>query len=152
MCEGSEHSRCSRSWCLLEEHWKSTSLHSEPGTRVDPAVASGNLKNGERKESWTWNSTYTCTSHNPWTCSVTFNVRLYKCRYGNDALLSIQKMTGGGSPAGGRHFSTREPPICTAIASFLSFDHKGDPASHINIEQRRWKVPIRELDTDQCWV
>lgn len=47
VCEGSEHSRCSRSWCLLGEHWRSTSLHSEPGTLVYPAGASGNLNNGD---------------------------------------------------------------------------------------------------------
>lgn len=47
----------------------------------------------------------------------------------NDSLLSIQNMTGGGSPAGGRHCNTRETPTCTAMASILSFDHKGDPGS-----------------------
>lgn len=53
----------------------------------------------------------------------------------NDSLLSIQKMTGGGSPAGGRHCSTREAPFCTVKASFLSFDHKGDPVSWMKISK-----------------
>lgn len=44
-------------------------------------------------------------------------------------------MTGGGSPAGGRHCSTREAPFCTVKASFLSFDHKGDPASWMKISK-----------------
>ncbi|TNN73691.1 hypothetical protein EYF80_016071 [Liparis tanakae] len=65
------------------------------------------------------------------------------CNHANDSLLSIQKMTGGGSPAGGRHCSTRETPTCTAIASFLSFDHKGDPASHITVKQRYWRLPTQ---------
>lgn len=42
-------------------------------------------------------------------------------------LLSIQKMIGGGRPAGGLHCSTRDIPLCTVIGSFFSFDHKGDP-------------------------
>lgn len=51
--------------------------------------------------------------------------------YENNSLLSIQKMTGGGSPAGGRHGSTRGVPTCTMMASIFSFDHKGDPVSPI---------------------
>lgn len=42
-------------------------------------------------------------------------------------LLSIQKMIGGGRPAGGLHCSTRDIPLCTVIGSIFSFDHKGDP-------------------------
>lgn len=49
--------------------------------------------------------------------------------HASDSLLSIQKMTGGGSPIGGRHCRTNETPVCTTMASFLSFDHKGDPVS-----------------------
>lgn len=62
-----------------------------------------------------------------------------QCFHTNDSLLSIQKMTGGGSPAGGRHCSTREAPFCTVKASFLSFDHKGDPVRWIKIS----KPPIQ---------
>lgn len=63
-----------------------------------------------------------------------FSVQI--CVYADDPLLSIQKMTGGGRPAGGRHCNTSETPFCTTIASFLSFDHKGDPASQINNRER----------------
>lgn len=52
-------------------------------------------------------------------------------------------MTGGGSPAGGRHCSTRGAPFCTVKASFLSFDHKGDPASWIMIS----KLPMQYWQT-----
>lgn len=50
VCEGSERSRCSPACCLLGGHSRSTSLRSEPGTLVDPAVASGNLKKTKKKE------------------------------------------------------------------------------------------------------
>lgn len=43
-------------------------------------------------------------------------------------LLSIQKMIGGGRPAGGWHCRTRETPSCTTMGSILSFAHRGDPA------------------------
>lgn len=42
--------------------------------------------------------------------------------------LSIQKIMGGGRPAGGLHGNTRDTPSCTTIAFIFSFDHKGDPA------------------------
>lgn len=58
------------------------------------------------------------------------SVQTYLCAH--DSLLSIQKITGGGRPAGGRHCNTNETPFCTAMASFLSFDHRGDPVSHSN--------------------
>lgn len=59
-----------------------------------------------------------------------------------NSLLSIQKMTGGGRPAGGRHCNTSETPFCTTTASFLSFDHKGDPASHKIDKERRRVSPL----------
>lgn len=49
VCEGSERSRCSHSWCLLAERWKSTSLRSGPGTLVCPAAAFESLKDRERE-------------------------------------------------------------------------------------------------------
>lgn len=60
----------------------------------------------------------------------------------NNSLLSIQKMTGGGRPAGGRHCNTSETPFCTTTASFLSFDHKGDPECHKIGKERRRISPI----------
>lgn len=51
-------------------------------------------------------------------------------------------MTGGGRPAGGRHCNTSETPFCTTTASFLSFDHKGDPANQRNDKERRCIVPL----------
>lgn len=51
-------------------------------------------------------------------------------------------MTGGGRPAGGRHCNTSETPFCTTTASFLSFDHKGDPASQSNDKERRYTIHI----------
>lgn len=48
---GSGRSRCSHSWCLLGEHWRSTSLRSVPGIHVRPGAASGNLNDMERKKS-----------------------------------------------------------------------------------------------------
>lgn len=63
----------------------------------------------------------------------------------NNSLLSIQKMTGGGRPAGGRHCNTSETPFCTTTASFLSFDHKGDPVSHKVDKERRCMSPLVHL-------
>lgn len=61
-------------------------------------------------------------------------------------------MTGGGRPAGGRHCSTSETPFCTTTASFLSFDHKGDPVSHRNDKERCRMIHMHRVCTiDQCF-
>lgn len=49
-----------------------------------------------------------------------------KSQSDNILLLSIQNMIGGGSPAGGRHGSTKETPSWTTNGLIVSFDHKGD--------------------------
>lgn len=127
VCEGSERSRCSQACCLQEGHWRSTDHHSEPGTPFCPAGAYGSLTKAE----------VSGVNLLLWSVQI--------CLYAVDPLLSIQKMTGGGRPAGGRHCNTRETPFCTTTASFLSFDHKGDPVSQRNNKERRCIIHIMHL-------